>query len=405
MTNNESHCSADGFMLTCCNVCCSLLTVGLVGRKYHCTLFGETANMKTVLKIRLSVLLTVLCLTNLVAGDVRHQIAIPDILNYKTLKCDFHIHTVFSDGEVWPTVRVEEAWREGLDAIAITDHIEYQPHKKDIPTNHGRSYEIALPLAKQRNILLVKGAEITRDTPPGHFNAIFLTDIRPLDTNDFNDVFRAANKQGAFVSWNHPFWKPEAKGWLDVHTMLYENKWLHGIEIVNGDTYWPETYRWAIERNLTILGNSDIHDPIVIGQATSKDHRPITLVFATDRSLDALKEALVKGRTAIWFKNKLIGPKQYLDAIFNESVRIVKPHYRQGDTVWFEIRNSSCLDLQLEDTRGSGALVVPANAVIVVSYKAKVADDAESLKLSYRVSNFLIAPKESLVVSVSIVLK
>jgi hypothetical protein len=361
--------------------------------------------MKTVLKIRLSVLLTVLCLTGLVAGDVRHQIAIPDILNYKTLKCDFHIHTVFSDGEVWPTVRVEEAWREGLDAIAITDHIEYQPHKKDIPTNHGRSYEIALPLAKQRNILLVKGAEITRDTPPGHFNAIFLTDIHPLDTNDFNDVFRAANKQGAFVFWNHPLWKPEAKGWLDVHTMLYENKWLHGIEIVNGDTYWPETYRWAIERNLTILGNSDIHDPIVIGQATSKDHRPITLVFATDRSLDALKEALVKGRTAIWFKNKLIGPKQYLDAIFNESVRIVKPHYRQGDTVWFEIRNSSCLDLQLEDTRGSGALVVPANAVIVVSYKAKVADDAESLKLSYRVSNFLIAPKESLVVSVSIVLK
>jgi hypothetical protein len=57
------------------------------------------------------------------------KINFPDILGYKTLKCDFHLHTVFSDGQVWPTTRVDEAVREGLDAIAITDHIEYQPHK------------------------------------------------------------------------------------------------------------------------------------------------------------------------------------------------------------------------------------------------------------------------------------
>ena len=28
------------------------------------------------------------------------------------------MHTVFSDGTVWPTVRVTEAWEEGLDAMA-----------------------------------------------------------------------------------------------------------------------------------------------------------------------------------------------------------------------------------------------------------------------------------------------
>lgn len=31
---------------------------------------------------------------------VRKEINIPDILGYKTLKCDFHIHTIFSDGVV-----------------------------------------------------------------------------------------------------------------------------------------------------------------------------------------------------------------------------------------------------------------------------------------------------------------
>ena len=49
------------------------------------------------------------------------------------ISTDLHIHTVFSDGVVWPSVRVEEAYREGIELIAITDHLEYQPHKEDIP--------------------------------------------------------------------------------------------------------------------------------------------------------------------------------------------------------------------------------------------------------------------------------
>jgi hypothetical protein len=138
-------------------------------------------------------LLTVLVLLlqgSILFAQARQEIRIPDIMGYRTLKCDFHMHTVFSDGLVWPTVRVEEAWREGLDAISITDHIEYQPHKDDIPKNLNRPYAIALPRAKERGILLVQGAEITRDTPPGHFNALFINDAGPLDTNDLLDAAR-----------------------------------------------------------------------------------------------------------------------------------------------------------------------------------------------------------------------
>lgn len=71
------------------------------------------------------ILMTSLSLTNVLSQTVcRNEIRIPNILGYITLKCDFHMHTVFSDGKVWPTVRVDEAWREGLDAIALTDHIK-----------------------------------------------------------------------------------------------------------------------------------------------------------------------------------------------------------------------------------------------------------------------------------------
>ena len=76
------------------------------------------------------ILFLLLLIAGLSSAQQRPVINIPDILGYKTLKCDFHMHTVFSDGQVWPTVRIDEAWRDGLDAISITDHIEYRPNLK-----------------------------------------------------------------------------------------------------------------------------------------------------------------------------------------------------------------------------------------------------------------------------------
>ena len=46
---------------------------------------------------------------------------LPTIPDYVTLKGDFHVHTDFSDGAVWPTFRVDEAVREGIDIIALSD--------------------------------------------------------------------------------------------------------------------------------------------------------------------------------------------------------------------------------------------------------------------------------------------
>jgi histidinol phosphatase-like PHP family hydrolase len=79
---------------------------------------------------------------------------------------------------------VEEAWREGLDAIAITDHIEYKPHRGDVRPDSERAYEIARAAGVEKGLIIIRGAEITRDMPPGHWNAIFLKDIKALDTSD-----------------------------------------------------------------------------------------------------------------------------------------------------------------------------------------------------------------------------
>ena len=67
-------------------------------------------------------------------------VKVGEIPGYVTLKCDFHSHTVFSDGEVWPTFRIREAIEDGIDVVAITDHLEYHPHKKYVKADDNSAF-------------------------------------------------------------------------------------------------------------------------------------------------------------------------------------------------------------------------------------------------------------------------
>ncbi|MBE0668508.1 MAG: PHP domain-containing protein, partial [Bacteroidales bacterium] len=131
------------------------------------------------MKTRSIILAAFLLIWMNLAGQ-KQVLNIPDIPGYVTLKCDFHMHTVFSDGDVWPTVRIDEAVRDGLDAIAITDHLEYQPKKTYITPNHNAAWEIAASAASEKNLILVHGTELTRKMPPGHMNALFIEDAGPI---------------------------------------------------------------------------------------------------------------------------------------------------------------------------------------------------------------------------------
>jgi hypothetical protein len=336
-------------------------------------------------------------------AEVRHEIRFPDVPGYQTLKCDFHMHTVFSDGQVWPPVRVAEAWRQGLDVIAITDHIEYQPHKDDLPTKHGRSDELARDSARAHGLMLLRAAEITRDTPPGHFNAVFLNDIKALDTKEFLDAIKQAHDQGAFVFWNHQGWQGEEKGrWLDVHTTMFQNKWFQGMEVCNGDEYYPNAHRWCLEKNLTMLGNTDIHDPDLLQKNTSQDHRTLTLVFVKEKTPAGVKQALLAGRTVVWWKDRLIGPKEWLEPLIKESILVAPPHLRSEKAVWVQIRNACDADIRLERSGdvGPAKLDLPAGTTSLV--QIAVGKPSGALELKYVAKNLLVAPAAGLPMTIRI---
>jgi len=340
----------------------------------------------------------------------RTPIRIPNPPGYLTLKCDFHMHTVFSDGRVWPDVRVEEAWREGLDAIALTDHVEYQPHKADVSTNRNRAYLIAKPAGDQLGIIVIPGAEITRSMPPGHLNAIFITDANALDQRDWRKAVETAVRQGGVVFWNHPGWtgqQPDGVArWYPEHTELLEKGLLTGIEVVNHRDMYPAVLRWALEKNLAPLANSDIHPPVALDyDLPHGDRRPITLVFAKTRSAGAIKEALIARRTAAFDWHAIYGKAEWLRPIFQRSVSVINPQFavpRKG-SAYLQIRNDSDLDYTLKaagppprGVRAPAELTLKAGKVVLcrIQTTGKLSRGVHQLTLPYEATNLVVGPEK-----------
>jgi len=360
----------------------------------------------------LSVALLVFQLNVNAQPNTRRVINIPDIPGYLTLKCDFHMHTVFSDGNVWPSIRVAEAWQEGLDAIAITDHIEYHPHKDDIPVQFGRAYEIARPHADNMGLLLIKAAEITRQMPPGHFNCLFLEDVAALDQEDFWASMQAAVDQGAYIFWNHPGWrqKDEIPIWYDEHDSIYDLGWMHGMEIVNGSSYYPLAHKWCLEKGIPILGNSDVHNPTGIDYFSGgEETRSLTLVFAREKNNESVQEALLAGRTAVWRGNELYGQPEFLKAIFDQSVRVISQPVRlKGKNAsYVQVINESdiafklTMDEKLEGFSYASEMVLyPGRiAIMRLSNLVQGKEGKSDISIPFSVTNLFTAPDEHLSVT------
>jgi len=329
----------------------------------------------------------------------------PDVAGFKTLKCDFHLHTSFSDGQVWPTIRVEEALRDNLDAIAITDHLEKQPNAADIPNpDRNRANEIAQDRAKGTPLIVIAGAEITRDMPPGHANVLFLRDVNALLKADALDVYREAAKQGAFVFWNHPSWLTQAPDGnarvSDLHRRLFEEKLVQGIEVTNDQHYSDSALQIALDHRLTILGNSDIHGLNERTFATtSGGHRPVNLVFARERSEAAIKEAVLAGRTVVWFKESLIGRAEWLVPLLTATLTVGNQGYAPGTSVLrLTLTNQGDADLilrnvsQYEFDDHADVFVVKAHQSQRVS--VKTGEKVTRFELPFEVLNAVTAPRQ-----------
>ena len=116
-------------------------------------------------------------------------------------------------------------------------------------------------------------------------------------TRDPREVLEAANEQGAFVFWNHPAFEKLNSGLNPFHKSATRAGLLHGIEIANGDAYYPNAHRLALKHNLAMIGVSDVHELIEWDYRPEAEHnpghRPVTLLLAEGDSFEAMREALL----------------------------------------------------------------------------------------------------------------
>jgi len=352
----------------------------------------------------------------------RGKIDIPNLEGFVTLKCDFHIHTVFSDGTVWPTVRIDEAYREGLDAMAITDHVEGRRYLRDIENqsnlslkdvSHNIAYNLAQSYAKERGILLIRGSEISRSMPPGHSNAIFISNADELFKTDYMDAYRAAKAQNAFIFWNHPgsvatgFGQPDTTLWWNEHTRLLEQGMMHGIEVVNGSTYFSEAHRWCLEKKLTMIGCSDVHGPMQV--YAPGQHRAMTLVFARSATPEAIHEALKERRTAVYYKEFVIGEEKYLKELIENALEWNMK--KDKDVVTVTVKNKSDLTFCLKKTSHDPRLVYFRNTSIAPftiapkstsSFTVRLLEGIQGGDVNFIVENFLAEPNKGMKYTIAV---
>jgi predicted metal-dependent phosphoesterase TrpH/glycosyltransferase involved in cell wall biosynthesis len=168
--------------------------------------------------------------------------------NRPWIVCDLHTHTSWSsDCLVEPAELLDHAERQGIGAIAITDHNAF-----------GGALE-AVELARDRELMVIPGEEV-KTSGQGEIIGLFLQEEIPRGLT-FEETIAAIREQGGLVYLPHPFDRmhaiPDA---ATLHRHLAE---IDVFEVYNArllfEQYNDEAQRFARKYNLTMGAGSDAH--------------------------------------------------------------------------------------------------------------------------------------------------
>ena len=284
----------------------------------------------------------------------RVDIVLPQVDGLNCYTAELHAHTIYSDGELTPEERVKEAWCDGLDILAITDHIEtrrqernilkflkgYSPDKKGFEPINTRvsrgvhadergivsdlnfSTELARKTAESYpELTIIKGCEISREPVHiGHYCALFTKDNNAIYSRDDEQVIRNARAQGAIITHNHPGWERTTCDMSEFHKKVYAEGLIDGVEVTNGASFYPEMVARAIERKLYMVSATDIHAATANVYGKHNFYRDMTLIFAKDKSEKSLRKALLSQKTLGYCGGNIIGEESLLAKFFQASV-------------------------------------------------------------------------------------
>ena len=267
--------------------------------------------------------------------STRTEVILPQVNGYNVIKADLHVHTIYSDGNLTSSSRIDEAWRDGLDAIAITDHIECRLNVDAFEEYLGKNLEGAdvkaegsltdmnysvrgaERTARQMGITLIPGIEITRSPMKvGHFNALFTTDNNLIPDDDPLQAIRNAKKQNAIVQINHPGWARPNNDYTSVAEAAIKEGLIDGVEVFNSYEFYPEVVERAVNAGYYVSCGSDLHITSHERYGHYGKFRDMVLILAKDSSPAAIREALEHQRTLAYAYGDIAGSEPLLIDFF-----------------------------------------------------------------------------------------
>ena len=344
-------------------------------------------------------------------GRQRVEMVLPQVRGFNIYKADLHNHTIFSDGSVTPEFRIQEAWHDGLDVIAVTEHVEYRPYEgkmmnfltgyvpknvkpansnviRSEATDAGILSDLNYPVklyqnaAKAYGITVIPGAEITREpTVIGHYNALFTKDNNTIYAKDPMQSIRNAKAQGAIVMQNHPGWRRTTLDMMEFEEKVYGANLIDGIEIMNGGEFYPRAITRALKNKFFMSSNTDIHgstaEDYVLG---GNGHRNMTFIFAQENTLEALREAMESKRTLAYSHGTLAGEQSLLVDLFKASIatKVIQTASSGAKTVL--LTNNSSIKYTLRFGNANPVILEPFTSIRATSGKdGKLAVKVENM--------------------------
>ena len=325
----------------------------------------------------------------------RTEIYIPQVNGYNVYKADLHTHTIYSDGRITPEHRVKEAWLDGLDILAIADHMEYRRYEKryveflkeyfpeavkvnntskdasEIKVDLNFSVKRAKKAALDFPILIIPAAEISRNE--GHYNALFSTDNNVIPNKDPLQAIRNAKAQGCLIQHNHPGKRRSNLEMSEFEKKVYAEGLIDGIEVMNGGEFYPKIIDRAYDYGLFMTSNTDIHANTAWDYEGSKLGRNMTLILAKENTLEAIREALVAKRTICYSYDRFAGEESLLKDLFNACVTysVISTNEKKGTTK-FTLTNNSSLPFVVSIPGSDPEWVDPFKTIMLISKDLKL---------------------------------
>lgn len=315
----------------------------------------------------------------------RREIILPNVNGFTPYRADLHMHSTYTDGVVNIKGRMEEAWRDGLDVIATTEHLsirpvadkEGQPTPESAKTKRGSSAVKAVggatKIADNFGLLVIPGVELTGDAKTqGHFNALFTTDNSVLYDYDAMQTIRNARQQGALIMHNHPGWRHPTLEMTKFEEAVYAEGLVDGIELMNGLAFYPGAFDTANNHNLFMTSNTDIHATTAWQYAENGHLRNMTIIFAKEGTLSGIREALEAHRTLCYAFGTLGGEEELLKAFFEASITIKKLSVdEKTKRQRVMITNCSSLPYTIRVGKGNPVVLHPLSSTIVTAKVGK----------------------------------